>query len=399
MKKAIHIILITAMLLICVTGVYAGTKTENDTIIKMTKEAYKLYLKDNKPLDRLYVKDEFIYLLAKPNEVRELRSSNFKFETQDVRSQAAFSTSGGINGAYHSYTETETVLQELADTYPGLCTLVSLGQSIEGREIYAIRITNLAVNTVKKQFHIMGCHHAREWISVEVPLQFAQWLLENHSSNPRVQTILSQAEINIIPIVNPDGLEFSIYTYRFWRKNRRLVERYVYGVDLNRNYGYKWGIDDFGSSPDPTSAVYRGASPFSEPETDAIRRFIEANPPAGAISYHNYSQIILQPWGYTSEAPYDVELLNYIAGEMAERIRQVSGRIYDWGDDEDFYSTNGDTEDWIYGTFRVPSYTIELPPSEFINGGFITPDEIIDSIAAEQRAALLYFIEYLMNKN
>jgi hypothetical protein len=197
-----------------------------------------------------------------------------------------------------------------------------------------------------------------------------------------------------MPLVNPDGLEFSIHTYRMWRKNRRYNGDFSWGVDPNRNYGYMWGYDDGGSSPNPWSEVYRGPGPFSEPETEAVRQFLTAHPPSGCLSYHNYSQLILYPWGYTYEPTPDAVEMEMIANEMSSRIFQVGGRVYEVGSSEALYLTNGGTIDWVYGTFGAPSYTVELPPESFIQGGFITSIELIESTFAENLPAMLYFVNY-----
>jgi carboxypeptidase T len=155
-----------------------------------------------------------------------------------------------------------------------------------------------------------------------------------------------------------------------------------------------WGYDNQGSSPSPWSEVFRGPEPFSEPETRAVRDFLLEHPPAGTISYHNYSQLIIYPWGYTYEPAPDAVEMNAIAAEMSDRMFQVSGRVYGFGASEVLYVVNGDTIDWIYGTFGTPAYTIELPPEYMVFGGFFTSEELIRFAFLENLPALLYFVNY-----
>lgn len=84
------------------------------------------------------------------------------------------------------------------------------------------------------------------------------------------------------------------------------------GTDLNRNYGYRWACCG-GSSGDPASETYRGPAPFSAPETDAVRRFVEARPHLRtAISYHSYGDQVLYPYGYTyTDVPPDMTPLDH----------------------------------------------------------------------------------------
>lgn len=398
-------ILIFIFLTVCFSGFnYAGQEKFADTIISMTADDYRAYIKNHPPLDRLYCQGETCFFLVTNIDIKQVEESGAKILGREpvpfgfCAPQSGDSTAqGDINGAYHSYAETKTLLQELESAFPNLAQVITIGYSIEGRELNVIKISdNVGNDEAEPNIFIVGCHHGREWISVEVPLLFAQYLLENYTDNPQVRRAVNGSQVYILPIQNPDGLEFSIHTYRMWRKNRRYNGNFSWGVDTNRNYGYMWGYDDEGSSPYPDSYTYRGTGPFSEPETDALRQFLLAHPPMGSLSFHNFSQLILMPWGYTFEPTPDAFEMNEIAGEMADRIYQVNGRVYNYGSSEALYLTNGGTIDWIYGTFGAPAFTIELPPEYMVFGGFFTPEEMIDSAFNENLPALLYFVNYFI---
>ncbi|HAV41464.1 MAG TPA: hypothetical protein DCW97_03530 [Acidobacteria bacterium] len=286
----------------------------------------------------------------------------------------------------------------MAAGYPSIVRLSSLGQSLEKRNIYALKISDhpgQRENEPKVAF--LGCHHAREWISVEVPLEIASYLIRNYENDERVKAIVNSSEIWIIPLVNPDGLDYSILNYRLWRKNRRLNDNGSFGVDLNRNYSFYWGADDLGSSPLPSSETYRGEQPFSEPETSAIRDlFLNVNFSA-VISYHSFSQTILYPWSY-ADLPAGQELLfQQLASELARLISQVNGRIYQTARSSSAYLTNGDFIDWVYGLFDIPALTIELPPVDLTAGGFFNSEQDIQSIAAENLPAALYLLDWAIS--
>jgi len=376
-----------------------------ENIISMTIDDYRAFLKTHPPLDRLYRQGDICFFLVNSRELSEIEASGAVVPSRQPvpgyfpDTPQANRTQGDINGAYHNYNETNTLLRELESNYPGLAQVTTIGYSIEGRELKVIKISdNVSIDEAEPNIFIVGCHHAREWISVEVPLLFAQYLLEHYQDNPDVRRAVNGAQVYIMPIQNPDGLEFSIHTYRMWRKNRRYNGNLGWGVDTNRNYGYMWGYDDEGSSPDPWSGVYRGPAPFSEPETQAVQQFLLAHPPAGTISYHNYSQIIIYPWGYTYEPAPDAEEMDQIAAEMSNLIYRVNGRIYTYGAADALYITNGDTTDWVYGTFGTPAFTIELPPDDVLLGGFFTSLELIDSAFRENLPALLYFVNYFVTE-
>lgn len=370
-------------------------------LVKLRMVDYHRYISCHPPLDRLYCKGDSCYFLVSRMELSILIQTGFPFvrlPDPPTRSQRMISASGDINGPFHNYRETADELQRLADTYPNLAQFSSMGQSVEGRHLYVLKISDSVQRDENEpNIYIIGCHHAREWISVEVPLRFAAYLLENYHDS-EIQAVVDGAQIYIIPLLNPDGLEFSIHFYRMWRKNRRTYGDYIFGVDLNRNYGYQWGYDDSGSSPIPYREDYRGPEPFSEPETSALRDLMLAHPPAGSISYHNYSQMIFYPWGYTSEPAPDEKEMREIARQMSIRMEAVNGRFYSFGPTgELLYFTNGDTDDWVYATFRAPALTIELPPDEYMRGGFFNPDTDIEGIFSENLPALLYFANYFID--
>jgi carboxypeptidase T len=411
MIKRIIIVIISALLLVLQGNgdtrdlASPDSSSRPASLISMKLTAYRSYLLHHPPLDRLYRQGDTCFFLVKSEELKELEQSGVKIlnqapvpqYTRGIFPGEADRQQGDLNGAYHSNSETQTLLRNLESRYPSLARVSTIGYSIEGRELNVIKISdNVDLDETEPNIFIVGCHHAREWISVEVPLLFAEYVLEHYPGDPEVERAVNGAQIYIMPVQNPDGLEFSIHTYRMWRKNRRYNGNLSWGVDNNRNYGYMWGYNDTGSSPDPNSEVYRGTAPFSEPETEALRQFFLAHPPAGTLSYHNYSQLIVYPWGYTYEPAPDAEEMNRIAEEMSQRIFRVNGRIYTYGSAEALYLTNGDTVDWVYGTFATPAFTIELPPEEMIYGGFFTPEELIDSTFSENLPAMLYFVNYFI---
>lgn len=369
-------------------------------VVSMKLNDYRIFLRSHLPLDRLFLMGDTGFFLVNYGDIDKFKARGIDFRIIGSESRLNPPLKSGYIGEYHTYAETVSLLHELASRYPDKARVFSIGKSVEGRDLWVIKVSDQAESeTAEPKILITGCHHAREWISLEIPLRFAQYLLENYDGNQKVQNAVNGSQIYILPIQNPDGLEYSIHTYRMWRKNRRYNQNLDWGVDTNRNYGFMWGFDDRGSSPYPHDAVYRGPFPFSEPETLAIRDFLTENPPAGALNFHNYSQMILYPWGYTDlPAPDDAEMRE-IARNMSDRIYRVNGRTYTFGPGSTtIYPTNGDADDWIYGTFGVPSFTIELPPELFIQGGFFTPAELIQSAFDEMCPAMLYFLEYFIGK-
>ena len=356
-------------------------------------------------LDILMEWNDKIFIHASIGDLQRLQEENilYDFETQDLHlsTSSTANLNGSVNGAYHSYAELERDLISLQESYPELAKLRDIGDSLEKRNIYALKISDnvQAEESSEADILFLGCHHAREWISLEIPLMLGKYLVEHYNRNPRIKELVDQAEIWIVPLVNPDGLEYSIHFYRYWRKNRRNNNDGSFGVDPNRNYGFKWGVDNEGSSNDPSSDIYRGVSPFSEPENQAVRALFRNNQFQVLASYHSYSQVILFPWGYTYEPSEKHELLYEMAETMSSLMETVSGRFYGFEQaGADFYLTNGDTTDWSFGTYRIPSFTVELPPVDQIHGGFFNVEEEIQVIFDENLPAMLYLIEWAVEQ-
>ncbi|MFN7162026.1 MAG: M14 family metallopeptidase, partial [Fimbriimonadales bacterium] len=151
---------------------------------------------------------------------------------------------------YLTLDEIYAAMRQLADQNPRLVQMFEVGKSVEGRPIYALRLTRdprrARVYRDRPQVVINAMQHAREWITPPVVLYFAYRLVSEYETDVRVREYLDRMEIYVVPVVNPDGYVFTHTTNRLWRKNRRYLGRNfwgqpVYGVDLNRNWAYVWG--------------------------------------------------------------------------------------------------------------------------------------------------------------
>jgi len=397
-----RIALVLAALALSAVGT-AGPEGEGGRIVSVAVRDFAAARLSRAGLDLLMEKEGRIYIVASPRDLAALGARRVPFTDETLRLEQAslrgLSAEGGVNGAFHDTLETEAELRALEAEHPGLASVREIGQTLEKRKILALKISdNAAADEHEPALLFVGCHHAREWISVEVPLLFGRFLLENYATDPAVRALVDEGEIWVVPIANPDGLEYSIRVYRYWRKNRRANADGTFGVDINRNYGYAWGFDDVGSSGVPGSDVYRGTAAFSEPETAAIRALILGLDLRAMISFHSFGQDILFPWGFTTQAaPTDAEL-RAVGGAMAGFIEGVNGRTYVYGEASSaLYLTNGDTVDWTYSLAGAPSYTIELPPVDIDHGGFFNDEAAITGIFEENRPGMLYLTRYAID--
>jgi len=287
-------------------------------------------------------------------------SSITQFET--VKSLAATAEYN-----YRNYSTIKAVLGEIADSHPSIAQIHDIGDSWEkteglaDRDILALKISdNVAVEEDEPEVLIMALHHAREWPTSELVTAVAENLTAGYGVDARISWLVDNRQIWLVPVVNPDGLDYALETDDSWRKNRRLNYDDTYGVDINRNYNGSengdpdgaWGGD--GTSHNPGDQTYCGESPFSEPETQAIRDLVLAHDFEVATDFHTYGDSVMWPWSYTEELAPDNDDLVRIGCELAllNGYLPMQG-IY-------LYATTGDSTDWLYGAADIYAYCIEV---------------------------------------
>ncbi len=310
----------------------------------------------------------------------------------------------GSMGGFLTLDEVMAELDEMTSLYPNLITAkftIGSTQTIEGRDIYAIKISdNPNVNEDEPEVLYTALIHAREPESMQQLIWYMWYLLENYGTDDEITYLVDNLQMYFIPVVNPDGYEYNHQTDPngggMWRKNKRdndnngTFSESNDGVDLNRNFAYKWAYDNSGSSSDPGSQTYRGASAFSEPTVQNIRDFTNQHNFMLAHNHHTYSDLILFPWGYeTIHTPDDSIFRNYaqlMASENGYEIGQA------W---EILYSVNGDANDWMYGEQtskpKIFAYTQETGSS---SDGFWPSQSRIIPLCEESYLSNLYLARF-----
>ena len=314
---------------------------------------------------------------------------------------------GSMLGNY-TLLEAMNQMDTLSMLYPSFISEKdSIGTSFEGRTIWAFKLSdNPSIDEDEPEVLFTGLTHAREPLSMMNLFYFANWICENYNSDLTANYLLDNREMWFIPIINPDG-----YAYNesispdgggMHRKNRRpnppnssCNMGTQQGVDLNRNYGYNWGENNSGSSGNPCSAVYRGLSAFSEPETEAISNFILSREFSNVLHYHSYSNFLIHSWGDGSfpDEP-DLTTLREIGKEMT----RYNGYLVGTGTETVGYGVNGDAVDWSYGTAGLISYTPEV--GTFSDNFWPSEDRVIplcqDQVYSNSIFALVAGSDYII---
>ncbi len=315
--------------------------------------------------------------------------------------------------AYRTLADYNADIDALVAQRPDIARKLTLPhKSLDGRTVYGIEIGRdvRAPEDGRPVFALFGVHHAREWPSGELAMEFAIDLVKSYGTDQRITGLLDQARVVVVPVVNVDGFHLSrtdgaaidlrdLNEYdplggqtsilatpgrAYMRKNCRVVDGqdtpdgtcaavlaspggFGLGVDLNRNYGGFWGGP--GASATFADPTYRGAAPFSEPETQNVRALIGSRQVTTMISNHTFSNLVLRPNGVhpdtighdglpVGNAP-DEEGLKALGAKMTAANGYAN--IHGW----ELYDTTGTTEDWSYNATGGYGYTFEIGPNEF----------------------------------
>jgi len=293
------------------------------------------------------VRDKKVDLLINDIEFRVLKRLGYQIELSQVKG-----VNKGPDEEYQNPAEVEAYVKKYHALYPGLTQLISIGKSLEGRDIWALKISdNADIDEVEEPSLLFNSmHHAREIMTPEMGLDIIEYLLDNYDSSAEVKEWVNSNQIWVIPMFNVDGNNKMWNDDSFWRKNVRGG----YGVDLNRNYPKGWNSCN-GSSGSQSSQTYRGPKPASEPETRAMMNFIENYRPVFDISYHSYSELVIYPYGCKGDRAETYDVVEKIGKEVAYLIDYEPGTAW-----ELLYNADGGDIDWMYSAYQVIPFVIEL---------------------------------------
>ncbi len=328
-------------------------------------------------------------VVAEPTELARLQAMGVQAQLltapgTDRRRLMQLTAVAASTVVYRSYDNPTRGIRAWIDSLAAVNPRISVdtvGRSHEGRPILAVKIGPHGDAPSRPNVLFVATHHAREWAATDMALRLIRRLATG--TDARTDSLVTQRDVWVVPVVNPDGYEFTFTNDRLWRKNRRPMSGGAIGVDLNRNHSNSWGLDNTGSSPNATSEVYRGPAPASEPEVSALQAFHALHPPVISISYHTFGGLLLFPPGSRyGVLAADIDAYRVLAGTNArpaalDRLPGSTRTFYSPSTAWMLYPTNGEYTDWASATYGTVSITPELTSGYGPTGyyGFEFPDD------------------------
>lgn len=326
-----------------------------------------------------------------------------------IQSRRPYFTDAGYPGipgysCYRTVEGTYQTMDDLVNAHPNLAKVDVIGPSWQmtlgsgGYSMRALRITNLATADAdpnRPKMVVFGSIHAREYTPAELLTRMGEWLVNSYGIDPQATWLVDHVDFRLVLQANPDGRK-KAESGTSWRKNTDSVNGFCSGtpsgssqpgIDLNRNFPFHWNTTNGqGSSGAQCNLTYRGPTAASEQETRNLvgyvagtlgtngaysggvlpdRRPDDVNVPAPAdyaglfMDIHSYSQLVLWPWGDTTNAaPNQIPLQTF-----GRRLAFFNNYTPEQSDS--LYPTDGATDDNFYGTLGAPAYTIELGTAFF----------------------------------
>jgi carboxypeptidase T len=329
---------------------------------------------------------------------------------------------------YRTVEETYATMDALASANPNLARVVDIGPSwlrsrsaSAGYRMRVLRLNNSATDATipnKPNMVVFASIHAREYTPAEILTRFGEWLVTSYGIDSQATWLLDNFRFHLVLQANPDGRK-KAEAGLSWRKNvdnlNGTCSANAYGVDLNRNFPFRWNSASGGSSGDPCLGNYRGPVRTSEPETAGMLRYVAGSPDSTGvyrggvlpdrrgdatttaapgdyrgmfIDLHSYARMVLWPWSHTSTTPPNSTPLRTLGRRMAwfngYSPRQWTG----------LYVADGTTTDTVYGLLGAPSYTIEMGVSFFESCSTFESSTLPQNLNALKYAARNLWLPY-----
>ncbi|MFD4044162.1 M14 family zinc carboxypeptidase [Streptomyces sp. NPDC058611] len=324
-----------------------------------------------------------VELFLTGGQAKELAAQGVRLAERKVPAAGLARAEAAGDGVFRPYSGKGGLQEEILRTareHPGLTKVVSIGKTVQGKDILALKVSKNARKTRdgdKPSVLYMSNQHAREWITPEMTRRLMHHTLDTYGKDPRVTKLVDSSELWFLLSANPDGYDYTFAAdgERLWRKNLRdnNADGKITagdGVDLNRNFAYKWGYDNEGSSPNQASETYRGPKASSEPETVAVDRFQKRIGFEYAINYHSAAELLLYGvgWQVATPTPDDVAYRTLAGTPENPAVPGYHPQV-----SSELYTTNGEADGHASNTNGIMMFTPEMTTCQTASA--IDPDD------------------------
>jgi carboxypeptidase D len=358
MKKYLILVL---LLLLFIPGVSNAKETKADIVDsagprKGVISIIEVQIRDRRQLDVLVkagynisdVRGKRIEIYATDSELAELRKLGFEIT---VTGTQGADESRAKPDEYHDYAQLTVDMQAFADSYPEICRLYSVGQSVEGRELWVLLITdNPEIEEDEPEFRYISTMHGDEVVGMELCLLFIDMILSEYGTNPRISSLINETSIWIMPCMNPDGLD--------------ARSRYnANGYDLNRSFPIYPG--------DYSQTIYDGEALGDEgrqAEVGNIMRWSAEHSFTLSANFHGGALVANYPYdddgmGSVFSPTPDNEMFEYISRlySMYNLPMWESTQFEDGiTNGAEWYVVYGGMQDWFYRYESCNDITLEV---------------------------------------
>ena len=287
-----------------------------------------------------------------------------------------YAGTGRTLGAYHDYDGLTSALLSLATQYPDLCRLSSIGESVQGRDLWVMKITdNPDTEEAEPEVRYTSTMHGDEPVGMELLLDLIQLLLNNYATDARIKHLVDEEEIWIMPLMNPDG--YSASPPQRWNAN---------GYDLNRNF------PDIVTDPNNIPAG-------RQPETQAVMAFSAGHQFVLSANFHAGSLVVNYPMDSPVNDTDTESPDNDYFYATALTYAQANPPMYASTEfthgitvGADWYIIRGGMQDWMYNWMGGREVTIELDDDKFPS------DTRLPALWNENRESMLSYLELAIAK-
>ncbi|KAI3895919.1 hypothetical protein MKW98_025710 [Papaver atlanticum] len=262
---------------------------------------------------------------------------------------------------YHSSDALEEQIRDLVSRHPNKLRIETIKTQNQGylAEISVVTYShynNEIDNKSKFRILLSFGQHGRELITTELALRLLSILSEEQripNSDPVfLKRTLDNLVIKVVPMENLNGRKLVEAGDLCERRNGR-------GVDLNRNWSVDWGKKEKDYDPYEENP---GSGPFSEPETQIMRKISQSFDPHVWINVHSGMEALFMPYDHRNTTPHG--LASHAMRSLLENLNDLhcQGRcLVGSGGGSVGYLAHGTATDYMYEVAKVPmTFTFEI---------------------------------------